>query len=66
MLKFWLIVSIILPLVVTYFVITEGFKKWGSYYILAVFTLFMYLVRRWMMKRMEKHMEFLEQQKNSK
>lgn len=66
MLKFWLVVTIILPLVITYFVITEGFKKWGSYYILAVFTLFMYLVRRWMMKRMEKHLEFLEQQKNSK
>lgn len=66
MLKFWLVVTIILPLVITYFVITEGLKKWGSYYILAVFTLFMYLVRRWMMKRMEKHLEFLEQQKNSK
>ena len=33
MLKFWLIVSIILPIVITYFVYTQGFDKWGSYYL---------------------------------
>lgn len=65
MLKFWLVVSIILPIVVTYFVITDGFKKWGSYYILSIFTIVMYLVRRWMMKRMEKHLQFLDEQKNA-
>jgi hypothetical protein len=62
MLKFWLVVSIILPLVITYFVITDGFKKWGQYYVLAIFTFLMYIVRRWMMKRMQKHLEFLEDQ----
>ncbi len=62
MLKFWLVVSIILPLVITYFVITDGFKKWGQYYVLAIFTFLMYIVRRWMMKRMQKHLEFLENQ----
>lgn len=63
MLKFWLVVSIILPLVVTYFVITDGFDKWGSYYILAIFTFVMYLVRRFMMKKMEKHLAYLEEQR---
>ena len=62
MLKFWLVVSIILPLVITYFVITDGFKKWGQYYVLAIFTFLMYIVRRWMMKRMKKHLEFLDDQ----
>lgn len=62
MLKFWLIVSIILPIIITYFVVTDGFKKWGQYYILAVFTFLMYLVRRWMMKRMSKHLEYLKSQ----
>jgi Ca2+/H+ antiporter len=62
MLKFWLVVSIVLPLVITYFVITDGFKKWGQYYVLAIFTFLMYIVRRWMMKRMQKHLEFLEDQ----
>ncbi len=66
MLKFWLIVSIVLPIVITYFVITDGFKKWGGYYVLAIFTFLMYIVRRFMMKRMEKHLAFLEEEKNKK
>lgn len=66
MLKFWGIVSIILPIVITYFVITEGFQKWGQYYVLAVFTVLMYLVRKWMMKRMEKHLKFLEEEAKNK
>ncbi len=67
MLNIWLIASILLPLVVTYFVLTDkdGFKKWGSYYVLAVLTFLMYLVRKWMMKRMEKHLAFLEEKKNN-
>lgn len=65
MLKFWGIVSLLLPLVITYFVITDGFKKWGQYYFLAIFTILMYLVRRWMMKRMNKHLEYLEKEKES-
>ncbi len=65
MLNFWLVVTIVLPIVVTYFVLSEynGFKRWGAYYILVVFTLLMYLVRRWMMKRMEKHLAYLEEQR---
>jgi len=62
MLKFWLIASIVLPLVITYFVITDGYKKWAQYYVLAVFTFAMYLMRRWMMKRMEKHLAFLKEE----
>lgn len=65
MLKFWLIVSILLPIIITYFVVTEGFKKWGSYYILAIFTFVMYIIRRYMMKRMEKHLEYLEEQRKA-
>jgi hypothetical protein len=62
MLKFWLVVSIVLPLVVTYLVITDtnGFERWGSYYILAIFTFVMYLVRRFMMKKMQKHLDYLK------
>lgn len=63
MLKFWLIVSIIIPIVVTYLGITDSFKKWGTYYVFAVIALLMYVVRKWMMKRMEKHLQFLEEQK---
>ena len=63
MLRFWLVISIIIPIIVTYLCITEGFKTWASYYVLAVLAFMMYIVRKWMMKRMEKHLQFLEEQK---
>jgi uncharacterized membrane protein YcaP (DUF421 family) len=65
MLKFWLIVAIVIPIVVTYLCITDSFKLWGSYYVFSIIALFMYFTRRWMMKRMEKHLKFLEEQKKS-
>ena len=65
MLKFWLIVAIVIPIVVTYLCITDSFKMWGSYYVFSIIALFMYFTRRWMMKRMEKHLKFLEEQKKS-
>ena len=65
MLKFWLIVAIVIPIVVTYLCITDSFKLWGSYYVFSIIALFMYFTRKWMMKRMEKHLKFLEEQKKS-
>ena len=65
MLKFWLIVAIVIPIVVTYLCITDSFKLWGSYYVFSIIALFMYFTRRWMMKRMEKHLQYLEEQKKS-
>jgi uncharacterized membrane protein YcaP (DUF421 family) len=65
MLKFWLIVAIVIPIVVTYLCITDSFKMWGSYYVFSIIALFMYFTRRWMMKRMEKHLQYLEEQKKS-
>lgn len=61
MLKLWLIASIVLPIVITYLVIKDGFDKWGAYYVLAGFTFIIYLLRRFMMKRMEKHLQFLNE-----
>ena len=60
MLKTWLVASIALPIIVTYLVIRDGFEKWGAYYILATFTFIIYLLRRYMMKRMEKHLQFIK------
>ncbi len=60
MLYLWLAVSIGSTLIVTYKGITEGFERWYSYYVLSGISFFMYIIRRWMMKRMEKHMEYLK------
>ena len=62
MLYFWLSVAIISGITITYMVFTEGFQRWGYYYVVPVVSLMMYFVRKWMIKRMNKHLKFLEEQ----
>lgn len=60
MLKFWLIVAIGLTLFITYMGITDGIKKWGFYYVFAVLAFLVYLIRKFMMKRLERYHEDLK------
>lgn len=60
MLYLWLTVAIGSALLVTFLGISEGFDRWSSYYVLSGISFFMYIIRRWMMKRMEKHLEYLK------
>jgi len=59
MLYFWLLVGTIMLVMITYLAITEGFKRWAGYYVFVVLAFGMYFMRRWMMRRMEKHQKFL-------
>ncbi|HIP33029.1 MAG TPA: hypothetical protein EYG86_09720 [Crocinitomicaceae bacterium] len=63
MLKFWLATAIVILIGVTYMGFTEGFKKWGFYYVVAGIAFLSYFMRKMMMKRQEKHEEFLANQK---
>ena len=64
MLYFWLAMSILITVFVTVMGIREGFDRWYFYYAFGFIALLMFIVRRWMMKRMVKHLAFLEEQKN--
>ncbi len=65
MLYFWLFVGTFITISITYLVLTQGFRKWGAYYLMAIMSFAMYFLRKWMMKRMKRHMEYMEnQQKN--
>lgn len=48
----------------------NGWLKWRFYYLFAILCFVMYFVRKLMIRRMEKHMEFLEnkakEEENSK
>lgn len=59
--KFWLVMTILIVIAVTYLGITEGFGRWYFYYIFAALTLGLYFIRGYMMRRMEQHQEFLKQ-----
>ena len=66
MLYFWLAAAIIIFIITSYMIYSEGIKKWGFYYIFVASALLMFLVKRWMMKRMAKHLNYLEEQKKNK
>ncbi|MFK7785552.1 MAG: hypothetical protein AB8B56_10570 [Crocinitomicaceae bacterium] len=61
MLYFWLLVGVFGLVAVTYFGAKEGFGKWAYYYIFPALALLMFLMRRFMMRRMKNHMEYLKQ-----
>jgi hypothetical protein len=64
MLYFWLVVGILILVGVTYMSLSEenGFAKWRYYYLFSGLAFFMFIVRRWMIKRMERHIEWMEKQ----
>lgn len=55
----WLLATIFIFVFISYMSYTDGIKKWGFYYIFACWTLIMFFIRRWMMKRMKRHIEFM-------
>jgi hypothetical protein len=37
----------------------SGFKIWAYYYLFSGLAILMFIVRRWMMKRMERHLKYM-------
>jgi hypothetical protein len=66
MLYFWLAIGFLLLIIISYLSITEGFGKWGFYYVFVGLCFLMFFMRKWMMKRMDKHMKYLEEQGQNK
>jgi hypothetical protein len=66
MLYFWLFAATVIFLVTSYMSITEGIKKWGFYYIFVLTALMMFFFKRWMVKRMEKHLDYLAEEHQKK
>jgi len=62
MLYVWLFVAVGSFIIVTIMGFKEGFDRWSSSYVLSGIALLMFFIRRWMMKRMAKHVEFLKNQ----
>ena len=63
MLYFWLFAGILIAIGVTYMGVTEGFDKWLTSYIFSALAILMFFMRRYMLRRMEKHVAFLAKQK---
>lgn len=65
MLYFWLVASILTFIIITFKGIQEGFDRWSVYYLFSGLAFLMFLVRRWMMKRMKNHLEYLQNQQEN-
>lgn len=68
MLYFWLAAGSLITIGVTLKMFQEGLPngwlKWRFYYLFALLCFIMYFLRKVMIKRMEKHMEFLANKEN--
>jgi hypothetical protein len=40
----------------------SGFERWYHFYLFGAISLLMYFVKKWMLKRMERHLLFLQEQ----
>jgi len=61
----WLIAGIAIFIISTYMSLTDDIKKWGFYYIFSLVAFMMFFMKRWMVKRMQKHIQFMEEQNKS-
>lgn len=61
---FWLAMSIVLILVVIYMIIVDGWTKNGIYLVFPIISFTMWIARRFMRRRMEKHLKWMEENAN--
>ena len=61
---FWLAMGIVLIITVGYMIISDGWTKNGIYLIFPGISLMMWVARRFMRRRMEKHIKWMEENAN--
>jgi hypothetical protein len=62
---FWLAIAALSFLIVCYKIVIEGPQTWIAYFIIPAMALIMYFTKKWMMKRMQKHLKEMDKlQKN--
>ncbi|MDB4340348.1 hypothetical protein OAA13_01705 [Crocinitomicaceae bacterium] len=62
----WLLIGIVMFIAVTVMCFIDGFEKWVFYYPLVLLAFGMYFFKVWMMKRMEKHVEYMSKKEKER
>jgi uncharacterized membrane protein SirB2 len=60
----WLVAGIAIFLITTFMSLTDDVRKWGFYYLFSVISFGMFFMKRWMVRRMQKHIAYMEEQKS--
>jgi SNF family Na+-dependent transporter len=55
----WLVMAAVGFILVTVMCFVDGLDKWVYYYPFVILALGMYFFKAWMMKRMERHLEYM-------
>jgi len=63
---FWLAIALGSFGIVTFNGFTMGFGRWASYYVFTAVAVGMFFMKKWMMKRMEKHEAYLKDEAQKK
>lgn len=66
MLYFWLTAANVILFFVSIMCIVEDPRKWWVYYIFSGLAFMMYFFKKWMVNRMKKHLQYLEEQQQKK
>jgi hypothetical protein len=61
----WLIAGISIFIFTTIMCVKEDYRKWIFYYLMSAISFLMYFLKRWMVKRMQKHLDFLETERKN-
>ena len=59
----WLAIALLSFIAITYKIATEGAQTWLAYYVVPAMALLMYGTKKWMHKRMQRHLEQMAQEK---
>jgi uncharacterized membrane protein len=62
----WLLIGTVMFIAVTVMCFIDGFEKWVFYYPLVLLAFGMYFFKVWMMKRMEKHIEYMSKKEKER
>jgi cell division protein FtsW (lipid II flippase) len=59
----WLAIAGISFVITTFMGFKEGFETWWFYYVFSLVAVLMFFFKRYMIGRMQKHLQYLEEQK---
>ena len=62
----WFLMGSVMFIAVTVMCFIDGFDKWVFYYPLVLLAFGMYFFKVWMMKRMEKHIEYMAEKEKER
>jgi hypothetical protein len=61
----WLIAGVSIFILTSIMSLTDDVRKWGVYYLFSLISFGMFFLKRWMTKRMKRHLDFIQKQEEN-